>query len=58
MRTIISKDTSRSGVYCVTLCINGLWQDIIVDDYFPYDEFQREFAFNSTEYPEIWVSLL
>lgn len=57
-RVMISQDTSKSGVYCVTLCINGIWQDIIIDDHFPYDEEYGGYAFNTTEHPEIWVSLL
>lgn len=57
-RLIVSKDPNREGVYCVTLCLNGLWQDIIIDDFFPVYPDSKEFCYTNTNHPEIWVPLL
>ena len=57
-RIIVSKEPSQTGVYCVTLCVNGLWQDIILDDFIPFSPQSGEFAYNTSKQPEIWVSLL
>jgi len=58
-RIFISKDISSSGVYAIALCINGVWQDVILDDFIPTKPGSgRDIAFNSTVTNELWVILL
>lgn len=55
-RIIYSKEPNECGVYCVSLCLTGVWEDIILDDYFP--TYYNQPAFNSTKSKELWVMLL
>lgn len=56
-RVFARKHFSPSGIYEVRLCINGKWQSIIVDDYFPcYPNGGPIFTSCTTN--EIWVLLL
>ncbi len=34
-KIFLTKKISREGIYAVALCINGLWEDVIVDDLIP-----------------------
>lgn len=47
-------------VYAVWLNINGVWKEIILDDYFPLIESEQgvQFAFSRSHDDEIWVNLL
>ncbi len=40
----------------VALCINGVWQDVVLDDYFPCH--QGSALFNRSKSGELWVMLL
>lgn len=57
-RLFYSKDVNKSGVYCVTLCITGIWEEIIIDDLFPVNKSDNLPAFNSSKSEELWVMLL
>lgn len=57
-RLFLSKTTNTPGVYCVALCITGIWEDVIVDDLFPCTEYAKEPAFNSSKEDELWVMLI
>lgn len=52
---------NEQGVYAVWLNINGMWREIILDDYIPVRKQNngnvRE-AFSHSSSPEIWVNLL
>ena len=34
----LSKSITRSGAYAVRLFVNGEYTEILVDDYFPYND--------------------
>ena len=53
------KEKSKEHVYGVYIYINGKWELVLVDDYFPYEgnDF-KQFAFSSSSGNEIWVALL
>eukprot|EP00754_Rhynchopus_humris_P027649 Rhum_TRINITY_DN150_c0_g1::Rhum_TRINITY_DN150_c0_g1_i1::g.471::m.471/K08582/CAPN15; calpain-15 len=46
------------GLYRVSLCKNGWWQTVIVDDYLPCSGPKPAFARNRDEPNELWVSLV
>ena len=55
----MSKEVTKAGVYCVTLCINGVWEEVILDDLIPVKPGSgRDIAFNYTLTNELWVILL
>ena len=35
LKLIKTESVNEAGCYVVNLCVNGTWQDIVVDDYFP-----------------------
>lgn len=55
-----TKETNFSGCYCVRLCIDGKWEKIIIDDFFPVvkKENSWSFIFSRSNGPELWVLLL
>ena len=57
-RLLYSKEVNGSGVYCVTMCITGIWEEIILDDQFPVTTYDKKPAFNSSKSEELWVMLL
>eukprot|EP01060_Flectonema_neradi_P028380 TRINITY_DN3813_c2_g2_i1.p1 TRINITY_DN3813_c2_g2~~TRINITY_DN3813_c2_g2_i1.p1 ORF type:complete len:815 (+),score=216.52 TRINITY_DN3813_c2_g2_i1:49-2445(+) len=46
------------GLYRVSLCKNGWWQTVVVDDWLPCSGPKPAFARNRDEPNEIWVSLI
>lgn len=57
-RLIYSKITNQAGVYCVGLCITGIWEDVILDDLTPCLAISKDPAFNQSKSDEIWVILM
>ena len=54
-----NKEKTKEHVYGVYIYINGKWELVLVDDYFPYQGTSfKQFAFGSSSEKEIWVSLL
>ena len=50
---------TKEHVYGVYFFINGVWELVLVDDYFPYvGSGFKQFAFASSQGNEIWVSLM
>ena len=49
---------NQVGYYEIILFIDGEWQIIFVDDYFPYDENKKEFLFSKPKDNLMWVMLL
>ena len=57
----LSKSVTQSGCYAVRLYVNGEPQDIVIDDYFPFDESPEQdvWAFSrDTMERELWVQIL
>lgn len=57
-RIFLQRQVTKSGAYCVALCLNGMWEEVVVDDYFPCHKVNKTPAFNSSKKNEIWVMLL
>lgn len=47
---------SNEGVYCIEICKNGTWREVVIDDYFPCD--MNEPVFSHAHGNELWVMLL
>ena len=57
----LSKSITRSGAYAVRLYVNGEAQEIVIDDYFPYNDTPEvdTYAFSRQSCDrEIWVQVL
>ena len=57
-RCILSKTINNAGIYCVQICVTGIWEDVIVDDEFPMEMGADRPAFVSSTSGEIWVMLI
>jgi len=57
-KLFLSRKVNNEGCYCVALCINGMWEEVILDDQFPVHANSKEIAFNSSKTNELWVCLL
>lgn len=53
-----TKKISSQGIYEVVLYIDGLWQVVFVDDYFPVDTRTGKLCFSETNGSELWVIIL
>ena len=50
---------TKEHVYGVYFFINGVWELVLIDDYFPYVGYGfKQFAFASSQGNELWVSLM
>jgi len=61
-RLFKTKTVNAAGCYVINLCVNGTWQDIIVDDYLPTDSNTGDLVFARSRKIEgrafLWMSLL
>lgn len=59
-KIFLNQSVNSPGVYCVALCINGLWEEVILDDQFPVHGYSKAIAFNKSTSAknEIWVMLI
>lgn len=57
-RLFLSNQYGPDGVYVLALCVNGLWQDVILDDAFPCQKYSKAPIFNTSISGELWVMLL
>ena len=58
-RLFYTKEKTQQHEYGIYIFINGLWELVLVDDYFPYaGTYFKQFAFGSSRDNELWVSLL
>lgn len=53
-----TKEVNPEGYYEIVMFIDGEWQVVIVDDYFPVKKGTKEFAFSRPNGNELWVILL
>ena len=49
---------NKAGYYELILFIDGEWQIVFLDDYFPYDPKLRDFAYAKPHNNELWAILL
>ena len=56
-RLFLSKKNHGNGIYAVAMCLNGVWEEIILDDFAPCTR-AGELAFNRSKTEELWVVLL
>ena len=49
---------NKYGYYEIILFIDGEWQIVFIDDYFPFYHKARQFAFSQPNYNEMWVMLI
>ena len=45
-KIFITESVNEAGCYAVSLFINGERRTVVVDDYFPYDEYYGKWAFS------------
>lgn len=56
-RLFLVTENTGNGLFAVALCLNGIWEEIILDDFAPVTQDNR-LAFNSSGAEELWVVLL
>ena len=50
---------TKEHVYGVYIFINGVWELVLIDDYFPYVGYGfKQFAFASSQGNELWVAIM
>ena len=49
---------NEEGYYEIVFFIDGEWQIVFLDDYFPYDPRKKKFAFATPHNNELWAMLL
>lgn len=55
----LTKEINEAGCYALRLFVNGEPEIVVVDDYFPWHPFNKDWAFSrSNDDHEIWVMLL
>ena len=58
-RLFYTKEKTKQHEYGIYIFINGLWELVLIDDYFPYaGSYFKQFAFGSSRGNELWLSLL
>lgn len=55
-RLLETEEPNEKGVYAINLNINGDWEQVILDDYFPTNA--RRITFCHSSDPELWTMLL
>ena len=56
-RLFLTKKNENNGLFAVALCLNGVWEEVILDDMAPCDS-KGKLNFNSSKGNELWVVLL
>lgn len=57
-RIFLSKKYEPRGIYAVALCLDGIWEEVVMDDQIPCVRSTGKVAFNNTRNGELWVILL
>ncbi|VDM98268.1 unnamed protein product [Thelazia callipaeda] len=55
---VLTKNYNPWGIYLIRLCINGHWQVVLVDDFFPCYPQTHGLAFAVGRRNQLWVSLI
>jgi len=56
-RIFLTRTPNKCGIYCVALCINGIWEEVIMDELFPVRQNLHP-AFSYSKVNDLWVMLL
>lgn len=54
---LLTKELNDEGVYLVRICHNGIWEPIIVDDYFPCTS-HKHLVFSQGKRRQLYVPLI
>ena len=58
-RLFYFRTKTKQHLYGIYIFINGLWELVLIDDYFPYSgSYFKQFAFGSSREDELWLCLL
>lgn len=57
-RNFLTKQPDPRGVYAVAICIDGIWEEVVLDDLVPCNRSSNKPAFNNTKNDELWVILM
>lgn len=55
---VLTKKYNPTGVYQIRLCVDGEWQVVVVDDFFPCRQRSRMLAFAVGRRNQLWVPLI
>ncbi|CAG2247761.1 CAPN15 [Mytilus edulis] len=56
-RIVVTKDYCPEGAYVVRLCKDGIWKTVVLDDYFPVDQYKR-LKYSTARKGQLWVPLI
>ncbi|XP_071126006.1 calpain-15-like [Mytilus edulis] len=56
-RIVVTKDYCPEGAYVVRLCKDGIWKTVVLDDYFPVDQYNR-LKYSKARRGQLWVPLI
>lgn len=54
----LSTKLNEPGIYGIRLCLNGKWQEIFIDDYFPCDSKKSFPCFSYCKDGSLWINIL
>lgn len=54
----LTQEINAVKIYCVKLCIDGTWDEIVIDDYFPCDGRKKSPCFSCAGENNFWVMIL
>uniref|UniRef100_A0A914BXG3 Calpain-15 n=1 Tax=Acrobeloides nanus TaxID=290746 RepID=A0A914BXG3_9BILA len=57
-KIVLTKTYNSHGVYQIRLCADGLWQTVVVDDFFPCEARSKSMAFAVGRKNQLWVPLI
>jgi calpain-15 len=56
-RLFVTQKANKRNVYCVWLCYEGEWQQVLVDDFFPCNKKTKQPVYSSST-TDLWVLVL
>ncbi|KAI1711398.1 calpain family cysteine protease domain-containing protein [Ditylenchus destructor] len=57
-KIVITREFSHYGVYEIRLCVDGIWQSVVLDDFFPCHQKSKTMVFAVGRNNQLWVSLI